>query len=198
MQRLADVANRLMSALVLVQKTAAGGEVEQRETDQHRTDPVKTLVLPEFWRANHDSESSLHQYFLSLTQRGPVSLLETHQTTRSLTRAHFLPYSEGWTFHARSRQPNPSGLCAPGARLHWRSAAFLHGFCRCRLRLPCLPGLRDSWPCNCFAGRDRRSLLGDFAPGSRKSKLGFLFAVVSVHRSSRPSLHLKFASFLFA
>lgn len=55
MQRLADVANRLMSALVLVQKTAAGGEVEQRETDQHRTDPVKTLVLPEFWRANHDS-----------------------------------------------------------------------------------------------------------------------------------------------
>src|SRR5262249_30447896 len=56
MQRLADVTNRLMSALVPVQKTAAGGEVEQRQTDQYRTDPVKTLVLPEFWRANHASK----------------------------------------------------------------------------------------------------------------------------------------------
>jgi len=39
MQRLANVANRIWRAMVLVQKAATAGEIEQRQANQHGAGP---------------------------------------------------------------------------------------------------------------------------------------------------------------
>jgi hypothetical protein len=53
MQRLANVANRIWCAMVLVQKAAAAGEIEQRQANQHRAGPPP-------WRFEHVFTTARH------------------------------------------------------------------------------------------------------------------------------------------
>jgi hypothetical protein len=53
MQRLANVANRIGCAMVLVQKAAAAGEIEQRQANQQRAGPPP-------WRFEHVFTTARH------------------------------------------------------------------------------------------------------------------------------------------
>ena len=53
MQRLADMANRIWGAMVLVQKAAAAGEIQQRQANQQRTGPPPWHVAGVFAKARH-------------------------------------------------------------------------------------------------------------------------------------------------
>jgi hypothetical protein len=53
MQRLANVANRVWSALMLVQKAATAGEIEQRQAYQRRAGPPPWRFEDGFTTARH-------------------------------------------------------------------------------------------------------------------------------------------------
>jgi hypothetical protein len=53
MQRLANVANRIWCAMVLVQKAATAGEIEQRQAKQHRAGPPPWCFEDVFTTARH-------------------------------------------------------------------------------------------------------------------------------------------------
>jgi len=53
MQRLANVANRIGSAMVLVQKAATAGEIQQRQANQRRAGPPPRRFAGVFANARH-------------------------------------------------------------------------------------------------------------------------------------------------
>jgi hypothetical protein len=53
MQRLANVANRIWGAMVLVQKAATAGEIQQRQANQRRAGPPPGRFAGVFANARH-------------------------------------------------------------------------------------------------------------------------------------------------